>query len=104
MFLDGADAKPRDAVHVLFTGEKVRDDDLVAAPGTDETLPIASHTTLEALVRMKLNAYRRKDQMHLIDMLDVGLIDDTWPGRFAGQPGGGELGERLQRLIDDPEG
>src|SRR3954463_2824853 len=32
MFLDGTDAKARDAVHVLFAGERVRPDDPVAAP------------------------------------------------------------------------
>ena len=106
MFLDGADAKPRDAVHVLFAGEKVRDDDLVAAPGTDETLPIAAHATLtlEALVRMKLNAFWDKDRMHLRDMLEVGLIDATWPGRLRDTPGGHAMGERLQQLINDPDG
>ena len=32
MFLDGPGAKTRDAVHVLFAGEKVRAEDLVPAP------------------------------------------------------------------------
>ncbi|MDA1232681.1 MAG: nucleotidyltransferase family protein, partial [Planctomycetota bacterium] len=36
MFLDSADAKARDAVHVLMAGEKVRDTDLIAAPDVDE--------------------------------------------------------------------
>ena len=54
---------------------------------------------LEALVRMKLTSYRRKDQMHLIDMLDVGLIDASWPAHFPP-----ELAGRLQELIDSPEG
>jgi hypothetical protein len=54
---------------------------------------------LESLVRMKLNAFRRKDQVHLIDMLDVGLIDTTWPARYPP-----ELAARLQELIDTPEG
>ena len=48
---------------------------------------------------MKLTAFRRKDQMYLIDMLDVGLVDDTWPQRL--QP---ELAARLQQLLDDPHG
>ena len=37
MFLDGPGAKARDAVHVLFAGEKVRSDDLVPAPEIDES-------------------------------------------------------------------
>src|ERR671919_805255 len=32
MFLDGPDAKARDAVHVLFASEKVRPDDPLPAP------------------------------------------------------------------------
>ncbi|HEX3869970.1 MAG TPA: hypothetical protein VHV77_06020, partial [Pirellulales bacterium] len=55
--------------------------------------------TLEALVRMKLIAYRRRDQVHLLDMIHVGLIDVTWPARFPAP-----LGARLQQLLDDPNG
>lgn len=101
MFLDGPGAKARDAVHILFAGEKVRNDDLSAAPTMDEAEDDAAFrvVSLEALVRMKLTAYRRKDQVHLLDMFEVGLIDKSWPERF--QP---ELGERLQRLLDDPDG
>ena len=101
MFLDGPSAKARDAVHVLFAGEKVRQSDLVSAPDLDESIILQSHNTLtlEALVRMKLNAFRDKDRMHLRDMLDVELIDEMWPDRFPS-----ELAERLQQLIDNPEG
>jgi len=106
MFLDGAEAKARDAVHILFAGEKVRPDSLAASAEISET-EIAtteysgqfSVVSLEALVRMKLTSYRRKDQVHLLDMIDVGLIDATWPEKFQS-----ELGQRLQQLLDDPEG
>lgn len=50
-------------------------------------------------MRVKLNVFRTKDQMHLRDMLDVGLIDDTWKSRYPR-----ELADRLQLLIDTPEG
>ena len=43
--------------------------------------------SLEALVKMKLTSYRYKDRTHLLDMLDVGLIDGSWPARY--QPGAG---------------
>ena len=101
MFLDGPDAKARDAVHVLMAGERVAADDLVPAPELNETTEIdgMSVLTLEALVRMKLNIFRRKDQMHLIDMLDVELIDASWRDRLPP-----ELALRLQELIDDPRG
>jgi hypothetical protein len=48
---------------------------------------------------MKLTSFRRKDQVHLQDMLDVGLIDETWLERFPA-----ELRVRLQELIDTPDG
>ena len=106
MFLDGPGAKARDAVHILFAGEKVREEDLAPAAAIAETESTATDATgsfrvvsLEPLVRMKLTSYRRKDQVHLLDMIDVGLIDATWPSRF--QP---ELGTRLQALLDDPDG
>lgn len=101
MFLDGPGAKARDAVHVLMAGEKVRETDLVPAPDVDEAMIIEAHRTLtlEALVRMKLNVFRDKDRVHLRDMLDVGLIDDSWVPRFPP-----ELGRRLQELLDNPEG
>jgi hypothetical protein len=101
MFLDGPNAKARDAVHICFAAEKVRPDHPTAAPDVTEAVQIQSHNTLnlEALVRMKLNSFRDKDRMHLRDMLEVELIDDTWPRRYPAV-----LGERLQQLINDPEG
>lgn len=101
MFLDGPDAKARDAVHVLFSGEKVRPNDLLPSPDINEAERAAFFRvlSLEALVRIKLNVFRRKDQVHLLDLLDVGLIDASWTGRYPP-----ELAARLQSLIDDPNG
>ena len=39
--------------------------------------------SLEALVRMKLTSYRFKDRVHLLDMIEVGLIEESWPVRSA---------------------
>ncbi len=100
MFLDGPQAKARDAVHIVFAGEKVRKEYLVPTPDVldiDRTTSFAV-ITLESLVRMKLTSFRRKDQMHLIDLLDIGLIDVGWTERF---PAG--LAARLQELVDNPE-
>jgi len=101
MFLDGPGAKARDAVHVLFAGEKVRPDDPVPAPDVSEAEEIQKHRTLklDALVRMKLTAFRDKDRMHLRDMIDVELIDQSWCQRLPP-----ELAARLQELLDNPEG
>jgi hypothetical protein len=101
VFLDGPDAKARDAVHVVFAGEKVRPEYLSAAPDVSESeKPQAFYVlSLASLVRMKLTSFRRKDQVHLLDMLEVGLIDASWKHRFPPQ-----LADRLQQLIDTPEG
>ena len=102
MFLDGKGAKARDAVRVLYAGEKVRADAVAASPDVmAATVAPTGHTvvTLEALVTMKLTSYRLKDQVHLRDMASVGLIDEGWPARFPPP-----LAERLQAVLDDPDG
>jgi len=101
MFLDGPDARARDAVHVVFAGEKVRPDYAAPVPDVSESELTASFrvVALESLVRMKLTSYRRKDQVHLLDLLDVGLIDASWIERFPP-----ELAARLQHLVETPEG
>ena len=101
MFLDGPDAKARDAVHVVFALEKVRPEYVLPTPDVNESQTIKDTRTLrlEALVRMKLTSFRDKDRVHVRDMLDVGLIDETWLERYPP-----ELQARLQELIDTPDG
>lgn len=101
MFLDGPGAKTRSAMHVLFAGEKVSDEDLVPAPKVEESEADEAFQVirLEALVRMKLTSFRRKDQVHLLDMIELGLLNEDWPAKYPG-----ELGQRLQTLLDDPDG
>lgn len=101
MFLDGPGAGPRDAVHVIFSGEKVRPEYVVAVPDAAESVSFKSYRVLalEALVRMKLTSFRDKDKTHLRDMLEISLIDATWPSRYPP-----ELAARLQHLIDTPDG
>ncbi len=100
-FLDGPNAKVRDAVHLLMAGEKVKSHYASATPDVAQS----HHGTdfqvidLEPLVEMKLNSWRDKDRTHLRDMIGIGLIDATWPARFSAP-----LGERLQQLLDNPEG
>jgi hypothetical protein len=101
MFLDTPKAKARDAVHILFAGEKVRPECVCASPDVTESEVTSGFrvVTLDALVCMKLTSFRDKDRTHLRDMLDVGLIDATWGKRLPA-----ELARRLQELIDNPEG
>ncbi len=101
MFLDGPGAKARDAVHIIMAKEKVRPDYLLPAPDVSDSEAEGTYRvlSLEALVRMKLTSFRDKDRVHLQDMASVGLIDGSWVSRFSG-----ELGGRLQQLLDTPEG
>jgi hypothetical protein len=101
MFLDGPTAKARDAVHVVYANEKVRPDYLLPSPDVTEVErgPAFQMLTLEALVRMKLTSYRLKDQVHIHDMLGVGLLDASWLARLPA-----ELATRLKQKIDNPEG
>jgi hypothetical protein len=85
----------------VFAGEKVRAEYELPAPEVDESKPTSTCQVLnlDALVRMKLTSFRRRDQMHLLDLIDVGLIDPTWVGRLPET-----LAQRLQELIENPEG
>ncbi len=101
MFLDGPNAKARDAVHAVFAGTKVRDDYLAPVPEIDhyELMDDARTLPLDRLVTMKLTSYRRKDQVHLLDMISVGLVDATWLEKV-----GPDLRLRLEELLNDPDG
>ncbi len=101
VFLDGPDGKPSQGIHVLLAGRKVRESYATPAPDTDDIMLINGKRIvgLSELVGMKLNSYRRKDQTHLLDLIGVGLISQGWPARFPSP-----LAERLQALLDDPEG
>jgi hypothetical protein len=99
MFLDGPNAKAREAVHIVIAGEKVRPEYEAPAPDVAESekRELFRVLTLESLVRMKLTSYRDKDRTHLRDMLEIELIDASWVTRFSK-----DLGARLQHLIDTP--
>ena len=78
----------------------MRPDHVLPAPDVDDAGigKEFSVIPLESLVRTKLVAWRRKDQVHLLDLIGVGLIDPSWTPRFQ-EP----LRSRLQELIDNPE-
>jgi hypothetical protein len=101
MFLDGENAKARDAVHVIFSNEKVRKEYSEPAPDVEphDVAPPFRVLGLESLVRMKLTSNRDKDRTHIRDLIGVGLVDDTWPDRLPP-----ELGGRLRDILARPEG
>ena len=101
MFLDGPDAKARDAVHIVFANERVFEKDILPHPDVTDSVRADRFQvlTLEALVQIKLTAFRDKDRVHLRDLIEVGLIDASWTAKYPS-----ELAARLQELLDDPEG
>jgi len=66
----------RRAIHLLFAGEKVRPDYPEAAPnlGKPHNVRGLRLVALSDLVRMKLTSFRLKDQTHLKDLDEAGLI------------------------------
>jgi hypothetical protein len=44
--------------------------------------------------RIKLTSFRLKDKVHLLDLLDVGLIDETWRGQLPE-----ELAPRFEEIL-----
>lgn len=101
VFLDGVDGRPRDGVHLVYAGEKVREHEPVANPEitqTERAEDAYEVLALEALVQIKLTSFRDKDRTHLRDLIDLGLVDRAWVARYPA-----ELGERLRQLLDNPE-
>jgi hypothetical protein len=100
-FIDGPCGNRRDAVHLLFAGEKVRESyPLPTADVTERERADDYHVVaLDALVRMKLNSFRDKDRMHLRDLIALGLIDASWLPKCLP-----EHAALLQQLLDDPDG
>jgi hypothetical protein len=100
MFLEGKNDSVRNAIHLVFAKKMVRDDDYEANPDVEPTEYGDGIRTLplERLVRMKLNSFRLKDKVHLIDMIQVGIIDKHWLARFP-EP----LAERLKSLLENPD-
>ena len=102
LFLDGPDAHPRDAVHVIFGREKVRPHYDAPAPDPREAQQFPQGLrvlALPSLVRMKLTSFRLKDRVHLMDLIEIGLIGEK---DLAALPP--KLASRLKELLDNPEG
>ncbi len=100
MFVEHPDASARDAVNVVLVGNVERSGD---EPNPDIEPWVRANDfraiALETLVRMKLNAFRRKDQVHLLDMISLGMIDESWLDRYPEQ-----MRVRLEELLNDPDG
>ena len=101
VFLDGPAAKPREAVHIVFANEKVRPQEPLANPDVSESedAGLFRVIALDALVRIKLVAFRDKDRTHLRDLIDIGLVDAQWLAKLPSV-----LADRLRQLLENPEG
>jgi hypothetical protein len=99
--VDGPDGKAREAVHILFAGERVKPTDAVPSPDLSAAKILDGYRTidLDRLIGMKLTAFRLKDRVHLLDMIDVGLIDAATLDRLPAS-----LRPRLAELLANPDG
>ena len=100
IFLDGPDAKVRDAIHLLWANERVQADSLEPSPDVTAAEDAGDFQliSLPALVCMKLTSYRDKDRMHLRDLIDVGLVDNSLGAALPPA-----LAARLHWLLENPE-
>ncbi|HWA98860.1 MAG TPA: nucleotidyl transferase AbiEii/AbiGii toxin family protein [Pirellulales bacterium] len=99
MLLERSDPNPRQAVHLVWAGEKVRPEYPLPSPGLNERESFEADkpvVSLAGLVRMKLMANRDQDRVHLRDMIDVGLV-----GRELIATLPTELAERLDALLQE---
>ncbi len=76
MLVQAGAPSARRAVHLIFTGEKVKAEYPEAAPpiGPCRTVQGVRLIPLADLVRMKLTSFRSKDETHLKDLDEAGLI------------------------------
>ncbi len=101
LFLDSPASSPRQAVHLIFANELVRPHEPAPNPDPAESTDTGAFRVLnlEALVRIKLTAFRDKDRTHLRDLIGVGLVDRSWTKNLPPA-----LASRLQSLLDTPDG
>jgi len=76
MLVQAGQPSARRAVHMIFSGEKVREEYSEAAPeiGAYRVPQGVRLVPVEDLIRMKLTSFRLKDEMHVKDMDEAGVI------------------------------
>ncbi len=98
MFVDRNHPSPKSGVHFVFANEHIRAHYAHPAPDPADAARAAAGfmvIDLPALVHMKLQSFRRVDQVHIEDLLTNGLIDETVIG---GLPD--DLRTRLREVQD----
>lgn len=102
MFLDKYDPMPSRGVHVLFAGEKLRPYDPHPVPVIGNIKRSAEGVPAVGLIELlilKLQAWRRIDQVHIADLVKVGLVDNNTVSQVPA-----DLRPRLQEILADPNG
>jgi hypothetical protein len=77
MLVDASKPTARRAIHLVFTREKVRPEYVEPVPDFTSGSPVMRGAFLAPvldLVTMKLTSFRLKDQVHIKDLDEVGLI------------------------------
>ena len=100
VFLDGREGKVRDALHLVFAAEKTRPEQPEPNARIDQSEDAGDFRliALDALVSMKLSAFRDQDRVHLRDLISVGLVDATWLPHLPET-----LRPRLQEILATPD-
>jgi hypothetical protein len=101
VFLEDRDPKPRCGIWFHFALEKSRTQAFEPMPDVTscERLDGKQVLTLAALVRSALADHRLDYKVDVRDLIDVGLVDQSWCARLPE-----ELAARLQHLLDTPDG
>jgi len=77
MLVDAEAPKAHSAVHLLFIGEKVREEYTEAVPVFSPAVKYENGISIISvadLVKMKLTSFRLKDRVHIQDLDGAGLI------------------------------
>jgi hypothetical protein len=76
MLVQSDSPSARRAVHLVFVGEKVRQEypEAVPALGASQSVRGVCLMPLPDLIRMKLTSFRSKDETHIKDLDEAGLI------------------------------
>ncbi len=96
IFADRNKPSPKEGVHIVFAGERIREHYNHPAPDLDLATACADgHKVIDltSLVKMKLQSFRLVDQTHIVDMKSVGLITDELIAKLPI-----DLQERLKQI------
>lgn len=103
MFLDGQEGKTRDAVKIHFAKTNEGPYSLVLNPSVTDSDASDDDRyillRLDPLLEMLLSVFRTEDKMLTRDLIDVGLVDESWLTRVHPV-----LAPRLKQILDDPDG